>query len=379
MNLFGESVDSLEEKTATESPDLPQIEPTEEGAGQSPRQTFLCLGHEAQERQILDALNAGTMPHGLIFSGPEGIGKATFAFRLARFLLGRNRDVRATGFDMDPSDPVCRKIASGAHPDLLTIERAYDTGKDRYKDSVAVEDIRKVAPFLRMTASQGGWRIVIIDDADTMNRSAQNALLKILEEPPANTLLILIAHCMGTMVPTIRSRCRVISFRAPGRADFEAVLRRLNPGLYAPHVDLLFAMTEGSIGNAQRRVIGGGLDMPGRLAAILEKYPAWPWTEIHALADDLTRSGRDGAYESFKDSLLWLFRQSIVCIAKEQAMPALVSESGDPVSFMRHSSLATLMKICENLETHFDTVHRTNLDKRQAVFSAFHLISASNA
>lgn len=385
MDLFGETTPAPEEKPENEArlfTEQAEIEAAAEDAEEgptSPRRTFQCIGHEAQERQILESLGAGQMPHGLIFNGPRGIGKATFAFRLARFLLaqrGAERNGEGEGgravlnLDMPPNDPVCRKIAAGAHPDLLTIERAYDAERDRLKDSVAVEDIRKVAPFLRMTASQGGWRIVIVDDADTMNRNAQNALLKILEEPPANALLILIAHCMGTMVPTIRSRCRVIGFRAPEPAGFESVLRARAPDLEPANMETLRNMAEGSIGEALRLMENGGLDMPAHLIPILEAYPAWPWTQIHALADELARTGGRGAnYESFRDALLWLFRHKIAAMAKGRA------ESEDLTSFMRHSSLASLLKICENLEKHFDTVQKANLDKRQAVLSAFHLIA----
>lgn len=372
MDLFGETVAATDEKPAGESRFPPALmeaaaENTEEDA--SPRRTCLCFGHEAQERQILDAMNAGQMPHGLIFNGPRGIGKATFAFRLARFLLARRNADPAHSLDMSLADPVCRKIASGAHPDLLTIERAYDADRDRHKDSISVEDVRKIAPFLRMTASrEGGWRVVIVDDADTMNRNAQNALLKILEEPPGNTLLILIAHCMGTMVPTIRSRCRVIGFRPPERIGFEAVLQTRAPDLDAEQTELLYGMAEGSIGEALRFLENGGLEMPARLATILEKHPAWPWTEIHALADDLSKAGRERAYEGFRDALVWLFRQRIVSAAKGGRLTG-----GAP--FLRYSSLASLMKICENLEAHFDTVQKANLDKRQGVLSAFHLIA----
>lgn len=176
----------------------------DEQAGLLPaREQRSCIGHETLEQHLLSAISDGKVPHGLMFTGIKGIGKATFAHRLAKFLLthdkgGLNDDAGAglfgdalpepefsyTSLDTDPEATDVKLYLASAHPDALTVERPYDDAKDRYKDAIDVESVRKIEPFLRMTASDGGWRIVVIDDADTMNRNSQNALLKILEEPP---------------------------------------------------------------------------------------------------------------------------------------------------------------------------------------------------
>ncbi|MCC6597433.1 MAG: DNA polymerase III subunit delta' [Alphaproteobacteria bacterium] len=385
MDLFGESAPAPTPSTPAAEPDTLPALPTENTEDISPRATPLCLGHESQEQQILEAFNAGQLPHGLIFSGPAGIGKATFAFRLARFILAHTEpdapiqtsdNAQATSLTIPPSNAVYRKIAAGAHPDLLHIQRAYDTGKDRFKDSVAVEDIRKIAPFLRMTSSQGGWRVVIVDDADTMNRNAQNALLKILEEPPSRTVLILIAHRMGTLVPTIRSRCRVIGFKALTQEFFTETLQNHGHALAPASLAFLYDMTEGSAGEALRQIENNALEMGSRIMDILKAAPQWHWTPIHALADELTKNGRDSAYEGFREMLLWVFRRSIINRARQIQIPSIGEDARATNTFMSHSSLATLLKICDNLDTHFDTVQKSNLDKRQAVLSAFHLIAA---
>jgi len=182
-------------------------------------------GHGAAEQRLLQLALSGRMPHGWIFTGPVGIGKATLAFRLARFLLYRGFTGQSVANDLDlfaetphdfsapqnlsipPEAPVFAQIAAGSHPDLLII--APEEDKD-----LNVEQIRTVGPFLAMTAAQSGWRIVIIDGAECMNRAAQNALLKVLEEPSSNSLLILLADNLGRLLPTIRSRSRLLRLDA---------------------------------------------------------------------------------------------------------------------------------------------------------------------
>ena len=204
----------------------------EEGANASaptsslapPRENGEVLGHDIIEQSLLSLYNNDKLPHALIFAGPMGVGKTTMAFRVARFLLKHgsadsNQDslfgdapAPPTNMHVPADDPVSHKVASGGHPDLRTIERPMDERKGTRKNSVDVETARTIAPFLRMSASEGGWRIVIVDEADTMNYFAQNAILKILEEPPPKALLILICNRLGAMIPTIRSRCRTFNF-----------------------------------------------------------------------------------------------------------------------------------------------------------------------
>ncbi len=190
-----------------------------------PAATRELWGHGQAEQTLLTLALSGRMPHGWIFTGPNGIGKATLAFRLTRFLLYRGFKGPHTANDLDlfaetphaaptprdlsipPEAPVFAQVAAGSHPDLLVI--APEEDKD-----LNVEQIRAAGPFLAMTAAQSGWRIVIIDGAERMNRAAQNALLKVLEEPSPNSLLILLADNLGKLLPTIRSRSRLLRLDA---------------------------------------------------------------------------------------------------------------------------------------------------------------------
>src|SRR5882724_5395502 len=193
-----------------------------------PRANPYLAGHEAAEASLIAAHAQGKLPHAIIIGGPRGIGKSTLAFRLARFVLSQGTSgaglfaAAPASLALAEDHPVFSRVASGGHADLLTIERGINPNKWKKRDAppdaearkrvlrdeIVVDDTREVANFLRLTAAEGGWRIVIVDSADDMNRNAANALLKILEEPPSRSLLLLVSHAPGRLLPTIRSRCR---------------------------------------------------------------------------------------------------------------------------------------------------------------------------
>ncbi|MGH7092569.1 MAG: DNA polymerase III subunit delta', partial [Stellaceae bacterium] len=182
----------------------------------APRSNPDLAGHEVAERELRRLFETGRLPHALLLSGPRGIGKATLAFRLARFVLSQPAGALGDllggsaaaddgdGLWVDPESGVFRRIAAGGHADLVTVERAYDPRRRRLRGEIVVGDTREIGGFLRLTPAEGGWRVVIVDGADAMNRNAANALLKILEEPPRQTLLLLVAHSAGRLLPTIR-------------------------------------------------------------------------------------------------------------------------------------------------------------------------------
>lgn len=343
-------------------------------------------GHESVEKTLLDILNSGSVPHAMIFAGPEGVGKAAMAYRLARHILknGIGDDGQdslfgdgpapATSLDVAEDDPTFRKIAAGGHPDMLVIERPMDERKGEQKSAVDVDSARKVAPFLRMTASgDNGWRVVIVDDADTMNRNAQNALLKILEEPPPRALLILIVHRAGAMIPTIRSRCRVINFAPLPDDIILELMARHDPTLPKGDAAAIAAMAEGRIGAAVKLIDEGGLESVQGVLNLLSGWPDWDWVRIHQTADTLGRMGQEATYRSFQDILLWSVER--MAFAKARGL----SDPGAPLSaeplrrMLAHYSLEDWLKICEKLKDHFTQVQVANLDRRQGVLGAFAL------
>ena len=199
-----------------------------------PRQTTTLVGHNAAEQALLDAFRSGRMHHGWIVAGERGIGKATLAFRLARFILA-HPDPAAPGVSaaknlfVAPDHPVARRIAAGAHGNLLHLQREWNEKRNRYRTELQVETIRRIIPFLGTTAGEGGWRIVIVDPADDMNPSAANAILKNLEEPPQRTLFLLVARSRGALLPTIRSRTRALNLDPLSEDETQEVVRAVAP------------------------------------------------------------------------------------------------------------------------------------------------------
>lgn len=364
-------------------------EPDEPEGLADPRHSHFFVGHQQIEEDLLHLINSGAMPHAIIFSGAQGIGKATMAFRLARCLLKNgiadasqdslfgDAPEELTSLDVNPSDPVFLKVASGGHPDFLTIERPMDAKKGTQKNNVDVDTARKVAPFLRMTSSEGGWRVVVIDDADTMNRNAQNALLKILEEPPKNALLILVCHRLRAMIPTIRSRCRVMNFH-PLKQDELADLmsREVGATLSDKDKNILNFLSQGSIGRGQKLIGSGGLEMADKVLALIEGWPNFNWVDIHHLADQCGRAGQDANFSNVESTFNAVFEALVFAKAGGQESLFVPLTHDVYMNIMESHSLEDLTEICDKLREHFRQAHFSNLDKRQAVLEAFNIINA---
>ena len=238
-----------------------------------PQNNNFLLGQNQAEELFLRALKTNSLHHAWILGGPMGIGKATLAYRIARFLLSADFNKRDSynSLNISESSKVFQQVANASHPDLMVLERDY-IETDRRKiisairkgealedDELAnlkksafirVDDVRKVNEFLAKTSFNSGWRVVIIDSADEMNKNAANALLKILEEPPAKTILLLISHNPGILLPTIRSRCAKLPLQRLSDTDVASLLRRYRPQLSETLIDKLVQMSEGSIGKA---------------------------------------------------------------------------------------------------------------------------------
>ena len=195
-----------------------------------PRATDALFGHADAEAALLAAYRGGRVPHAFLLVGPKGIGKATLAYRMARFVLAHPDPAApavqaATSLAVDPEHPVARRIAAQAHGDLLVLERTLND-KGVLRQQIAVDDVRRTVSFFGSTAGEGGWRVAIVDAVDELNRSGANALLKVLEEPPQRALLLLVCHSAARVPATLRSRCRIVHAAAVGRGRRRGCARR---------------------------------------------------------------------------------------------------------------------------------------------------------
>lgn len=235
------------------------------------------IGHDQAEADFLDAWRHGRLHHAWLLAGPEGLGKGQFARRIARFLATRPStamDDPATGLD-DPGDPAAdRLVQSGNHPEILLLERAV---REKAKGTAAsgdlarnitVDQVRGVLRRLHLSIAIGSWRVILVDAIDDMEAEAANALLKTLEEPPVQTLFLLISHAPGRLLPTIRSRCRVLRFHPLDEAAMQAWLHQARPMMERREVEAIAAAARGVPGAALALLDSKILEMEKRLMAI---------------------------------------------------------------------------------------------------------------
>jgi len=261
----------------------------ESGGGRHARETAELSGHAAAERVLLDAYRSGRVPHAWLITGPRGVGKATLAYRLARFVLAYPDPASAavqsaTSLAVDRDHAVARRVAAQAQGDLLVLERTLNE-RGKLKQDIAVEAVRRTVSFFGSTAGEGGWRVAIVDAVDDLNDAGANALLKVIEEPPPRTLVLLVSHASGRVMPTIRSRCRLLALRPLSPAEVaQAAASALGREVDAEVMEAA-ALAEGSVGRALAMLQGPDLALRQRLAQMLEQLPATDPLALHALGD----------------------------------------------------------------------------------------------
>ena len=272
-----------------------------------PRETTALFGHREAETALLNAYRSGRIPHAWLIGGAQGIGKATLAYRMARFVLTHPDPLaaavqRADGLNVDAEDPVSRRIAAEAHGGLLVLQRtANDKGVMR--TVITVDETRETIAFFGSTAAAEGWRVCIVDTVDELNPNAANALLKTLEEPPRQSLFLLISHAPGRVLPTILSRCRRLPLRPLAIPDVIQAVSRAT-GLSGNDAALREAAeaAEGSIARALTLLGGDAVKLHHRTVALLASLPRVDPRELHALGDALGGSDKV-ALATFIDSI----------------------------------------------------------------------------
>ncbi|MEL6437389.1 MAG: DNA polymerase III subunit delta' [Pseudomonadota bacterium] len=224
-------------------------------------------GHEASIERL--RLSAQSGHHAIILEGEAGIGKATAAFVLAKHLLGAPM-TEQTRFSVDQQSPVHRKVAQGGHANLLHLTRSWAPTTKKFKTVVTVDDVRRLQSFFGMTASGDSPRIVIVDTLQDMNRNAANALLKLLEEPPANCLFLLISQGLGRVLPTIRSRAQVVRFSPLPLHHVEAAIKRVAASSVNPsQTQTLASISGGSVRHALNMGLFGGVELLEAVNAVV--------------------------------------------------------------------------------------------------------------
>ena len=342
-----------------------------------PIATASLIGHGAAEQAFLETAAAQRMPHAWLLSGPRGIGKMTLAYRMARYQLsqgaaGGDMFGGPGSLDMSPESGLFRRILAGGHGDLQVIERGVNPTTKKMRTEIVVDQIRKLGHFFSMTSAEGGWRIAVIDGAEEMNPNAANALLKLLEEPPENSLLLLVSHAPGRLLPTIRSRCRRLSLRPLEEADAMAVLAQQLPDLDESDRLGLVRLAEGSPGRAMAMAEEGGLQAYDELIAMVRELPNLDFTAVHALGDRLNRANNEAAYRVWVDLLrLWLSRLARGGAGLDGMSDAVAGETALAGRLTQAVGLDRWVELWEKIGGLAMRAERVNLDRKQVVLSAF--------
>ena len=285
------------------------------GGAPHPRLAQRLIGHAAAETEILNAYREGRLAHAWLISGPEGIGKATLAWRFARFVLAHPdpsaRAVReARDLGVDPTHPAARLIASLAHPDFSLVRRGWQPDKKKFFTEIRVQDVRAALQVFQMSAAFGGWRACIIDCAEDLNRSGANALLKMIEEPPQRSLILIVAHRQGQVLPTIRSRCRQLKLDPLSESEvIETVATLGPPWSEADSATVVRAArrANGSVREALARLSPGSKGVGALIDSTIAGLPRPDPSVVMKLADALVSREADEAYQAFHRELYdWL-------------------------------------------------------------------------
>ena len=353
-----------------------------------PRHTADLIGHPEIEHELLQAHASGRLPHAWLLTGPAGIGKATMAFRFARYLFAHppgtesaagglfdDDDIPAetpTTMFVDPDRPVFHRVASGGHSDLFTLERTLND-KGKLSQQIRVGDVRDAIHFAHMTPSEGGYKVIIVDGAEAMNRESENALLKVLEEPPADTVIIMVSHAPGRLLPTTRSRCRAVAMKPLANDDVVTLLARHAPELSIDEAAELARLSGGSIGRAMMLAAGEGLETYRDMLDIFTSLQSLDGRRVQELAKRLGRTGADDAYRSGIELFRWWLSRIVLAASRGAEADSTLNEAEKGVA-TRAASTAILpvwLGRLDESESLIRSADTYNFDRRQVILSLF--------
>ncbi|HEV7959736.1 MAG TPA: DNA polymerase III subunit delta' [Rhizomicrobium sp.] len=317
-----------------------------------PRQTGIFIGQERALARAARAIRTGKPPQGWLVSGPPGIGKATLAYRIARYLLTYGAgDAGTADLSVPADDPNAIQVAAGSHPGLLVLKRGISEKTGKPMTELPVDEVRRLAGFFGLTSGAGGWRMAIVDTADDMNANAANAILKLLEEPPSRAMLMLLANRPGQLLPTIRSRCQRLDLRPLDDSVVADALKTYLPDAGADERASLARLSGGAIGAALRLADGEGRELAAEADRLIENAASPDVIALLALGERLWRI-RDGL-SRFGDFLT-------------EALAARIRDRAHRSA----GHLRAWTALLSRLEEDFAQARGLNLEPRQTVLSA---------
>ncbi len=327
-----------------------------------PRLQSRLIGHKEVEQHLLDAYRSGKLHHAWMLTGPQGIGKATLAYRFAKFLF-TNPDPTspalhlAQDLSVESDNPAAKRVMARGHSDLLVLQRELNPKTKKLRPQISVDDARKTSNFFSKTAGEGGWRICIIDAADEMNANAANAVLKILEEPPEKCVFLVISHAPGKLLPTIRSRCLKLELSPLQDGEVEQVLSNgmLEVEINEDDLKSLITLSHGSPGRAKELATSIGARQFVMFEKITNQTSQFNTSALLKLTEEFSKRGTEEQFNIFADLLSdWL--------GKRARLAAINNNTSTANALAQcHSSFAGAIRQTNAL----------NLDRRQTLMLAF--------
>ena len=251
-----------------------------------PKAAETLFGHQVAEQEFINCFKSGKLHHGWLITGAKGIGKATFAWRIAKFLLtqpiagsepnglfGNSRENQNSELDENRKKAIVARILAESEPRLSVVRKSFDEKRKTFRSSIRVDEIRHLKSSFSLSVTDGGYRVAIVDCADDLNINAANALLKTLEEPPKNTVFLLISHNVHSLIPTIRSRCRELRLNSLADSDLVNALKQINLTIPEQDSEIYSLLGSGSVGNSIRLIQHDGASIYRTVLSFLHQLP----------------------------------------------------------------------------------------------------------
>ena len=318
-----------------------------------PKDAERLIGHEAAKAQLMQGLTSGKLAHGYLITGPKGIGKATLAYQFARTLLSGEEGINST-------HPVFRRMSAGSHADFMVLEPEFDEKKGEYAKDIGVEQARGLPQFFSLTPAESNWRVVIVDSADALNVNAANAILKTLEEPPKQAVLLLISHNPGKLLPTIRSRCRLLKLAPPSKHEYTRIMAHALPEADNDTVETLGALSDYSAGLALSLHEQGAEELYAMLSSIFSRLPSLVPADILAVCDAVMKGNMHANWQLF--SRLSLHLLADCAKGGSQAFPAYI-----------------WAEKWQQAAEQFNTCEKLHLDYKSVIISFFYSLQTTEA
>lgn len=332
----------------------------------------VLFGHDAAEQSLLSQFHQQRLAHAWLITGPRGIGKATLAYRMARYILAHTSTIaseRPKPDEMPGAEhPVFRRVMQGSHSDFLALRKPED------KTVISVDDARKLALLMNNTPAESTWRVVVVDSVDEMNTASANAILKVLEEPPVRAVIFLVSHAPGSLLPTIRSRCRTLPLHTLSEQDFGKALSHALPDIASQERQALFRLAEGSPGRALELHAADSVEIYAQMIVLLERFPAMDAGALYAFSDTFARKNADAAWRVLGELFRRLLGKIISAGGTGQVAAEEVTEGENAVilRLLDASPLDYWLDLWEKSAALWDKADHLHLERRQVVLNLFH-------